>query len=106
MGQEDNGPAARVVRVQGAARVGYHRARRMRYFTFEIVVEKEPEDAGFLAYSPTLPGCFSNGATIDEARRNMREAIRQHVEALLAHGDPVPQADKRVHVEELTVGVP
>ena len=78
----------------------------MRYFTFEIVVEKEPEDAGFLAYSPTLPGCFSNGRTIDEARRNMRSAIQQHVESLLEHGETVPQTDKRIHVEELTVGVP
>ena len=28
----------------------------MRYFTFEIVIEKEPSDDGYLAYSPTLPG--------------------------------------------------
>jgi predicted RNase H-like HicB family nuclease len=59
----------------------------MRFFTFEIVIEKEAEDDGYAAYSPTLPGCFSNGKTIEEAKRNIREAIRQHV-------------------EELTVGVP
>jgi hypothetical protein len=35
----------------------------MKYYTFEIVVEKEAEDDGYLAYSPTLPGCFSNGKT-------------------------------------------
>jgi len=78
----------------------------MRYFTFEIVVEKESEDEGFSAYSPTLPGCFSNGKTIDEARENMRGAIQQHVESLLAHGQPIPQNGKQVHVEELTLGVP
>ncbi len=78
----------------------------MRYFTFEIVIEKEPMDEGYLAYSPTLPGCFSNGQTIEEAKRNMREAIQQHLECLLEHGDPVPQAEQLVHVEELTVAVP
>jgi hypothetical protein len=35
----------------------------MRYYTFEIVVEKEAEDDGYMAYSPTLPGCLSNGKT-------------------------------------------
>ena len=29
----------------------------MRFFNFEIVIEKEPEDPGYYAYSPTLPGC-------------------------------------------------
>jgi predicted RNase H-like HicB family nuclease len=78
----------------------------MKFYTFEIVVEKEQEDEGYSAYSPTLPGCFSNGKTIEEAKRNIREAIQQHIASLLAHNQPVPQSEKLVHVEELTVGVP
>jgi predicted RNase H-like HicB family nuclease len=78
----------------------------MRFYTFEVIVEKEPEGNGYLAYSPTLPGCLSNGKTIEEAKRNIREAIQQHIEALLSHGQPVPQNEMLVHVEELTVGVP
>lgn len=78
----------------------------MRFYTFEIVIEKEPEDEGYYAYSPTLPGCFSNGKTIEDTKRNMREAIQLHVASLLAHGDPVPQNERIVHVEELTVGIP
>jgi len=84
--------------------VRYH--ADVKFYTFEIVIEKEEEDEGYLAYSPTLPGCFSNGKTIEEARRNIREAIQQHVEALLTHGQPIPQNEKLVHVEELTVGIP
>lgn len=78
----------------------------MRFYTFEVVVEKEPEDEGYLAYSPTLPGCFSNGKTIEEARHNIRDAIQQHIASLLAHGEPIPQNENLVHVEELTIGVP
>lgn len=78
----------------------------MQYYTFEIVIEKEAEDEGYSAYSPGLPGCFSNGRTVEEAKRNIRDAIEQHLQALLAHGQPIPQSEKRVHVEELTVGVP
>ena len=78
----------------------------MKFYTFEIVVEKESEDDGYAAYSPTLKGCFSSGKTIEEAKRNIREAVQQHISSLLAHGQPVPQNEKLVHVEELTVGVP
>ena len=78
----------------------------MKFYTFEIVIEREEEDEGYVAYSPTLPGCFSNGKTIEEARRNIREAIQQHVESLLGHHQPIPQNEKIVHVEELTVGIP
>jgi predicted RNase H-like HicB family nuclease len=58
----------------------------MRFYSFEIVIEKEPEDEGYSACSPGLPGCFSNRRTIEEARRNMREAIQQHMASLVAHG--------------------
>jgi len=78
----------------------------MRFYSFEIVIEKEPEDAGYLAYSPTLPGCFSNGLTIEEAKRNIREAVQQHLASLQAHGQAIAQQERLVHVEELTVGVP
>ena len=78
----------------------------MRFYNFEIVIEKEADDEGYGAYSPSLPGCFSTGRTIEEARRNMREAVQQHVEALLAHGEPVPQNERLVHVEELSIGLP
>jgi predicted RNase H-like HicB family nuclease len=78
----------------------------MKFYTFEIIVEKEAENGGYAAYSPTLPGCFSNGKTIEDAKRNIREAIQQHIASLLAHGQSIPQNEKLVHVEELTVGVP
>lgn len=77
-----------------------------KFYSFDIVIEKEPEDPGYFAYSHALPGCFSNGLTVEETRLNLREAIQLHVQSLLAHGDPVPQNEQLVHVEELTIGVP
>jgi predicted RNase H-like HicB family nuclease len=78
----------------------------MKFYSFEIVIEKEAEDVGYSVYSPTLPGCFSNGRTIEDAKRNFREAALQHVQVLLANGEPIPQNPRLVHVEELTVGIP
>ena len=56
----------------------------MKFYTFELVVEKEAE--GYMAHSPILPGCFSNGKTIEDAKRNMQEAVQQHLQSLLTHG--------------------
>lgn len=78
----------------------------MRYYSFEIVIEKEPDDPGYYAYSPTLPGCFGDGKTIEEAKQSIREAIALHLEALREHGLPIPQSSKVVHVEEFAVAVP
>ena len=78
----------------------------MKFYSFQIVIEKEPEDEGYLAYSPTMPGCFSNGKTIEEAKRNIREAIELHLSSLSANSQEIPQDDKIVHVEELSVGIP
>lgn len=78
----------------------------MRFYSFEVVIEREDEDEGYRAWSPSLPGCFSNGKTIEDAKRNMREAVTQHVTVLLAHGEPIPQNERLVHVEELAIGIP
>ena len=72
----------------------------MRYYSFQILIEKELEDAGYYAYSPTLPGCFSNGKTIEEARRNIREAIELCLENQAAEGWTLPE-----HVEVTKIAV-
>lgn len=77
----------------------------MKSYSFAVVIEKEPEDPGYFAYSPTLAGCVSSGDTVEETRANMREALQQHVETLLEDGLPIPQ-DNIFYVEELALGVP
>jgi predicted RNase H-like HicB family nuclease len=77
----------------------------MKFYNFEVVIEKESEDDGYLAYSPGLKGCFSNGRTIEAARRNIREALIQHVQSCLANKIPVEQREHLVHVEEIAVGI-
>jgi len=78
----------------------------LKFYSFEIVIEKEPEDEGYFAHCPALPGCFSNGRTIEETKRNIREAIQLHVESLRAHNQKIPQKDTVVHVEEISIGIP
>ncbi len=49
------------------------------------------EEGGYWTEVPALPGCFSQGESVDEALRNIREAIELHVEGLKEDGLGIPQ---------------
>ena len=55
-----------------------------------LVVFETDEDGWDVASCPTLPGCHSQGRTRDEARANIREAIRGYVASMRKHGVPTP----------------
>jgi predicted RNase H-like HicB family nuclease len=61
------------------------------------------EDAGtnYSAYVPDLPGCITTGSTIEETKRNMREAIELHVEGLRAEGIPIPEPTTQAATVEI-----
>ena len=44
------------------------------------IVLEPSEDAGYTAIVPSLPGCISEGDTVDEALQNIREAIELYLE--------------------------
>lgn len=46
---------------------------------FQVVLEPSDE-GGYTVYVPTLPGCISEGDTVDESVRNIREAIELYLE--------------------------
>jgi predicted RNase H-like HicB family nuclease len=46
---------------------------------FQVVLEPSDE-GGYSIYVPTLPGCISEGDTVDESMRNIREAIELYLE--------------------------
>lgn len=55
----------------------------------QVVIEPD-ETGGYNVSCPSLPGCHSQGETIDEALANIREAIELYIEVLLEDGLPVP----------------
>ncbi len=48
------------------------------------------EDGYMVAECPSLPGCISQGLTVEEAVSNIKEAIHGYVAALEEDGLPVP----------------
>lgn len=59
---------------------------------FRLTIESHPEDGGYLAYVPTLPGCQTWGGTYEAASRNAKEALAVYIETLTANADPLPKA--------------
>jgi len=55
------------------------------------------EEGGYWAEVPSLPGCFSQGESVEETISNIREAIEVHIQALKEDGRQIPG-------EEIIVG--
>ena len=48
------------------------------------------EEGGFWAEVPALPGCFTQGETIEEIAAMAKEAIEGFVKGLIKQNQPVP----------------
>ena len=55
------------------------RVAERRLMKLKVILEPS-EEGGFTAYIPTLPGCISEGETLDEAMVNIREAVELYLE--------------------------
>jgi antitoxin HicB len=61
----------------------------MRRYT--ILLTPEPDEGGYSVSVPTLPGCFTQGETLEEAVQNARSVIAFHLECLKEEGQPIPE---------------
>ncbi len=50
--------------------------------TYKVSTVIEKDEHGFYAYCPELPGCQSQGDTLEEAIANIKEAIELYQETL------------------------
>jgi predicted RNase H-like HicB family nuclease len=67
--------------------------RQKKTYSYSVYYESASE-GGFVAIVPALPGCHTQGETLEEAERNVREAIELYLESLTAHGEPLPQEQR------------
>ena len=65
----------------------------MSSYFFKVVIEDDQFPDGkkaYHAYCPALKGCHTFGHSIEEAIKNIQEAVLCHVESLLKDGEPIP----------------
>ena len=61
-----------------------------RAFAYSVFYEQAAE-GGYVACVPALPGCHTQGETLEETERNVKEAIALYLESLADHGEPIPE---------------
>jgi predicted RNase H-like HicB family nuclease len=58
-------------------------ASKQQIRSFSVVYEADPE-GGYVAFIPSLPGCHTQGDTLEEAEHNIKEAAALYLEDILA----------------------
>lgn len=75
----------------------------MRKKTLKVELEWDEEGPGYVVRVPELPGCFTQGETIEEALENVREAITGHLAALQQQKKMPPPVEKTRRIVEVTI---
>ncbi len=68
--------------------------------TYKISVIIEKDDYGYFAYAPDLKGCHTQGESLDEVMKNIKEAIELYIETL-----PKSEKKKILSKEILTTSI-
>jgi predicted RNase H-like HicB family nuclease len=55
-----------------------------------LVYLQPADEGGYIVSCPALPGCVTQGETVEEALEMVRDAIEGYIESLRKHGEPVP----------------
>ena len=62
----------------------------MQAYDFKVLLEPDQKVGGYVVSCPALPGCYTQGDTIDEALASVKEAILLCLEDLVAQHQPIP----------------
>jgi antitoxin HicB len=72
-------------------------------YHYTIILHPEPVEGGYSVSVPALPGCLTQGETIEEAITMAKDAVRLYLESLIADGEPVPEETE--HPQAIVIGV-
>ena len=75
----------------------------MSEYQYTIILDPDLEEGDYTVTVPALPGCVTQGETIEEAIAMAKDAIRLYIETLLADGQPIRQESE--HPQALIIKV-
>jgi len=70
---------------------------------FQVIFTFDPEYQGYVAEVPALPGCLSQGKTLDEAIANIRDAIKGYLYVQEKHGQSIQITELDIFLGEVAV---
>ncbi len=66
----------------------------LKVYDFKIMLEPDEESGGYVVTCPSLPGCYSQGNTVDEAMTNIKEAILLCLEDMESQNQEIHDSSK------------
>ncbi len=72
---------------------------------YTVVLEPDEEEGGYTVTVPALPGCISEGDSLEEALENIKEAIELYLEGLKERALPIPSERVSPELRKVTVAV-
>ncbi|MEM1514364.1 MAG: type II toxin-antitoxin system HicB family antitoxin [Candidatus Thermoplasmatota archaeon] len=60
-------------------------------YKLSVIIEKD--EYGYFAFCPELQGCYTQGETYEEIIKNIKDAIKLHIEDRLANNEEIPQPE-------------
>ena len=70
---------------------------------YTIILEPDLAEGGYTVTIPALPGCVTQGQTVEQCIDRAREAIACYIEDLIAKGEPVPEETERPQIVTIDV---
>ncbi len=67
---------------------------RQKIYSFTVMFQPVPE-GGYDVFVPLLPGCVTQGNTLEEAKAMAKDAIFAYCQSLVKDGEPIPEEDAR-----------
>jgi predicted RNase H-like HicB family nuclease len=66
-------------------------------YEFDVVIV-EDETGGYIAFVPALPGCHTQGESLEELIKNVKEAIELYIETLT-------ESERKELLQQKVVGI-
>lgn len=73
----------------------------MNTLTYRTIIEKD--GAHYHGYVPSLPGCHTQGKTIEETQKNLKEAMEAWLLSRVELDWPIPEDNKIESLQSITL---
>jgi predicted RNase H-like HicB family nuclease len=75
----------------------------MSKYEYTIILHPDTGEGGYTVTVPALPGCVTQGETLEEAIAMAKDAIRLYIETLVDEGEPVPEEQE--HPQAIVINI-
>lgn len=70
------------------------------------VIFEPAEEGGYIVSAPILPGCVTQGETIEEATAMIKDAIEGYLYCLKKHDEPIPVEERKPLISTVEILFP